>query len=159
MRIGSQTVGDHRKHGRIHALDFERTSGRQVWENFVHLRLALEHGRDHVFAPIEIDRDLGAAAAGCRSYAADAGNCAHRFLDWRRYFNRHPFGRPVAGIERDADARETDLWKKRNRERKARDRTGDCKRAEQKQNRTRMAVRPRTEAHFLISTAIPSSSS
>src|SRR5207244_2232719 len=67
MRIGGETVGNHRKHGWIHALDFERSAGRQARENFVYLRLALQHCRDHVFAPIEVDRDLRSAATGCRS--------------------------------------------------------------------------------------------
>src|SRR5438270_13554941 len=159
MRIRSETIGDHWKNRRIHAFDFERRAGWQTRQDFIHLRLALEHGRDHVFAPLEIDRDFRRTATRCRSYTSHAGNCAHRFLDWRRNLHRHPLGRAIARVERNADAWKTDLRKERYRQGKTCDSAGERKRGEQKENGTRMAVRPRTKAHFLISTAMASSNS
>src|SRR5207253_4522384 len=123
------------------------------------LRLALQHGRDHVFAPIEVYRDFCGAAARCRSYAAHTGNRAHCFFHWRGDLYGHLLGRTITGIECDSDTRETDLGKKRDRQRKTRNCARERKRTEQKQNRTRMAVRPRGETHFFTSTAMPSSSS
>src|SRR5437588_5533911 len=161
MRIGSEAVGDDREDGRIHALNFERSAGRQRRQNFVHLRLALQHGRDHVFAPIEVDRNFGGAAAGGRSHAAYSRNGADRFLHRRRHFNRHTLGWPIAGVEYNAHARKTDVRKQRDRQRKTRDHSGHNQGCEKEENRARMALRPRGEAHFSFwtSTAMPSSSS
>src|SRR5438552_4503883 len=161
MRIGSEAVGDRRKNGRVHPLDFERSAGRQRRQNFVHLRLALQHGRDHVFAPIEVDRNFGGAAAGGRSHAAHSRNGADRFLYRRRHFNCHPLGWPITGVESNAHPGKTDVRKQRHRQRKTRDYSSHDQGREEEENRARMALRPRGEAHFAfwISTAIPSSSS
>src|SRR5205807_1604703 len=161
MRIGSEAVGDDREDGRVHALDFERSAGRQGRQNFVHLRLALQHGRDHVFAPIEVDRNFGGATASGRSHTAYSRNGPDRFLHWRRHFNRHPLGGSIAGVESDADAGKTNMRKERDWQRKTRDHSGHNQGREEEEDRARMALRPRGEAHFAswISTAIPSSSS
>src|SRR5947207_4347033 len=161
MRIGSEAVGDDRENGRIHALNFKRSAHRQRRQNFVYLRLALQHGRDHVFAPIEVDRNFGGASAGSRSHAAYSRNGADRFLYRRRHFNRHPLGRTIAGIESNADAGKTDVRKQRDWQGKTRDHSGHDQDREEEENRARMALRPRVEAHFAfwISTTIPSSSS
>src|SRR6266487_2844757 len=78
--------------------------------------------------------------------------------DWHRNFHRHALRWTIARVERNADARKTDLRKKRHGQRKTCNRSGKGERCEQKENETRMAVRPRTTTHFLISTAMPSSS-
>ena len=130
MRIGSEAVGDRRKNGRVHPLDFERSAGRQARQNLVHLRLALQHGRDHVFAPIEVYRDFCGPAARCRSYAAHTGNRAHCFFHWRSDLYGHLLGRTITGIQCDSDTRETDLGKKRDRQRKTRDRARERERTE-----------------------------
>src|SRR5207302_4595709 len=161
MRIGGEAVGNDREDGRIHALDFERSAGRQRRQNFVYLRLALQHGRDHVFAPIEVDRNFGGAAAGGRSHAAHARNGADRFLHRRRHFNCHPLGWPIAGVESDTHAGKTNVRKERDWQRKTRDHSSHDQGREEEEDRARMALRPRGEAHFAlwISTAITSSSS
>src|SRR5207248_2899134 len=116
MRIGGQTVGNHRKHCWIHALDFERCARRQTRKNFVYLRLALKHRRNHVLAPIEIDRYFRGAATGCRSQVAHTRNGAHYFLDRRRNFDGHLLGRSIASIKGDTDAWETDLREEPDRQ-------------------------------------------
>src|SRR5207237_10462414 len=50
VRIRGEAVSDHRKYRRVHAFHFERRAGGQARQNLIHLRLALEHGRNHFFA-------------------------------------------------------------------------------------------------------------
>src|SRR5712692_4477464 len=159
MRIGRQAGGDYRKDGRIHSLDFERTAGRKRRQNPVYLRLRLKHGRDHVFAPGKVNGNFRRAPTGCRSYVTHTGDGADGFLYRCGYFHRHLLRWAITGIERNADARKTDLRKKRDRQGKTYSCAGQRERSEQEQNGTRMAVRPRGEVHFLISTAMPSSNS
>src|SRR5207302_294580 len=72
-----------------------------------------------------------------------------------------PLDRTIAGIESNADARKTDVRKQRDWQGKTRDHSGHDQDREKEEDRARMALRPRGEAHFAswISTAIPSSSS
>ena len=116
--VGSQTVGEAREYRRIHPPDLKRGAGRQGAQHLIDGRLDLEHRRDHVAAPVEVDRDIAAATAGRRADIAHAGHRPDGLLDRDRHLHRHALGRPVAGVEIDHDPRKIDLGKQRHRQAK-----------------------------------------
>ena len=111
LLVGGERVGDRRENRRVHPAHLENRSHGQRGERLVDRGFDLQHRRDHVLAPLEIDGNLRAAAAGVGAQAAQARHGADGFLDRHRNFGRHAFGRPVASIEAYDDARELHMRK------------------------------------------------
>src|SRR5579875_3261247 len=98
MSVRGQAICKDWKNSRVAAPHTEFGSLRQTGQYLVNCRLYLQHGRDHIFAPVKINGYIGTSAAGSGTYVAHTGNGSHRLLDWPCYFKGHALCRAISGI-------------------------------------------------------------
>ena len=97
-RLGHHGIGDHRIDRRVHPPHLVGRAGRQGGQHLRHRRIHLHGSRDHVGAPVEIDRGLRRAAAGRRAQVHHAQHPPHRALERDRHQQLRLAGRARAGV-------------------------------------------------------------
>ena len=158
--VRRQTEPEDRKDRRIHPARQGLGTRRQCRQDLRNGRVHLQRRRRHVGAPVEVDRQFGAAAARPGAQIAHAGHASNRLLGRDRGLEQHLLRRPVAGVDAHDHARKTHLRKQRYRHPEREHQAGKRQSGEQEDQRAPMGADPGGEIQRPASrTAMPSRNS